>query len=33
MEGDAMSIDDPGHGWLNRPTWALVCRLHTYRYS
>jgi hypothetical protein len=28
-----MSFDDPGHGWPNRPTWALVCWLHAYRYS
>jgi hypothetical protein len=26
-------LDDPGHGWPNRPTWALVCWLHAYRYS
>jgi hypothetical protein len=27
-----MSFDDPGHGWPNRPTWALKCWLHAYRY-
>ena len=27
-----MSLDDPGHGWLNRSTWALACWLHPYRY-
>jgi hypothetical protein len=26
-------LDDPGHGWPNRPTWALVYWLHAYRYS
>jgi hypothetical protein len=23
---------EPGDGWLNRPTCALVCWLHAYRY-
>jgi len=27
------SLNAPGHGWPNRPTWALVCWLHAYRYS
>jgi hypothetical protein len=31
-EGCAISFDDPRHGWPNRPTWALVCWLHLYRY-
>jgi hypothetical protein len=25
-----MLFDDAGHGWPNRPTWALVCWLHAY---
>ena len=28
-----MAFSDPGHGWRNRPTWALVCWLHAYCYS
>lgn len=31
--GTIRSFDDPGHSWPNRPTWALVCWLHIYRYS
>ena len=28
----SFSLDDPDHGWLNRPTWALVGWLHADRY-
>jgi hypothetical protein len=26
------SPEDPGHGWPNRPTWALACWLHGRKY-